>query len=76
MPSRRVPQDSREAFELLEANGLLDPELSDSLKRMVGFRNVALHENASVKLDIVKSIMIRHLDEFLTFSQRLFRVDA
>jgi uncharacterized protein YutE (UPF0331/DUF86 family) len=71
-----VPQDSREAFELLKANGLLDRELADALKRMVGFRNVAVHEYAGVKLDIVKSIMLRHLDEFLTFSQRLLRLEA
>jgi uncharacterized protein YutE (UPF0331/DUF86 family) len=71
-----VPQDSREAFELLQANGLLDRELADALKRMVGFRNVAVHEYAGVKLDIVKSIMLRHLDEFLTFSQRLLRLEA
>jgi uncharacterized protein YutE (UPF0331/DUF86 family) len=71
-----VPQDSREAFELLQANGLLDREPADLLKRMVGFRNVAVHEYASVNLDIVRSIVTRHLDEFLTFSQRLLRLEA
>jgi uncharacterized protein YutE (UPF0331/DUF86 family) len=71
-----VPQDSREAFELLQANGLLDREPADSLKRMVGFRNVAVHEYASVNLDIVRSIVTRHLDEFLALSQRLLRLEA
>lgn len=71
-----VPQDSREAFELLQANGLLDRESADSLKRMVGFRNVAVHEYASVNLDIVRSIVTRHLDEFLALSQRLLRLEA
>lgn len=31
-----VPQESRDAFELLRANGHLDSELSDVMKRMVG----------------------------------------
>ncbi len=63
--SRRlgVPQDSREAFNLLQSNGLLDQALAGSLKRMVGFRNIAVHEYTSVKLDIVKSIMTQHLDD-------------
>jgi uncharacterized protein YutE (UPF0331/DUF86 family) len=68
--------DTEGAFELLQANGLLDREPADSLKRMVGFRNVAVHEYASVNLDIVRSIVTRHLDEFLTFSQRLLRLEA
>ena len=46
-----VPQDSREAFDLLRANGLLDQKLAESMKRMVGFRNVAVHEYANLKLD-------------------------
>ncbi len=45
-----VPQDSREAFNLLQSNGLLDQALADSLKRMVGFRNIAVHEYTSGSL--------------------------
>jgi uncharacterized protein YutE (UPF0331/DUF86 family) len=71
-----VPQDSREAFDLLRANGLLDQKLAESMKRMVGFRNVAVHEYANLKLEIVKSIMTQHLDEFLAFSERILRLEA
>lgn len=71
-----VPQDSREAFKLLLTNGLLDQKLANSMKRMVGFRNVAVHEYANVKVDIVKSIITQHLDEFLIFSERILRLEA
>ena len=71
-----VPQDSREAFKLLLTNGLLDQKLANSMKRMVGFRNVAVHEYANVKLEIVKSIIAQHLDEFLIFSERILRLEA
>ena len=71
-----VPQDSREAFQLLQDNGLLDQKLADSMKRMVGFRNVAVHEYANVNLEIVKSIITQHLDEFLAFSQQVLRLEA
>ncbi len=51
-----VPQESRDAFELLRANGHLGSELSEAMKRMVGFRNVAIHDD-KLNLDIVKAIM-------------------
>ena len=71
-----VPQDSRQAFELLQTSGLLDQQLADSMKRMVGFRNVAVHEYADVKLDIVKSIIVRRLDEFLAFSRQMLHLES
>jgi uncharacterized protein YutE (UPF0331/DUF86 family) len=41
-----VPRDSREAFRLLEHAGKLGPELSRSLQNMVGFRNIAVRQDA------------------------------
>ncbi|MDE3226597.1 MAG: DUF86 domain-containing protein [Nitrospirota bacterium] len=71
-----VPQDSRDAFELLHAGGLLDRELATTMKRMVGFRNVAVHEYDRLNLDIVKAIITQQLDEFLKFGQRILRLEA
>lgn len=71
-----VPQDSRDAFELLHAGGLLDRELTTTMKRMVGFRNVAVHEYDRLNLDIVKAIITQQLDEFLKFGQRILRLEA
>lgn len=69
-----VPQETREAFELLEKAGVIDPDLSDRLKRMVGFRNVAIHEYQKLNLDIVRSIVIERLDDFLDFARILLRL--
>jgi uncharacterized protein YutE (UPF0331/DUF86 family) len=71
-----VPQDSRDAFELLEATGLLDRELGAAMKRMVGFRNVAVHEYARLNLDIVKAVITHHLDSFLRFGERMLRSEV
>lgn len=68
-----VPQESRDAFELLERAGRLDPELSDRMKRMVGFRNVAVHDYQRLSLDIVRAIVANHLDDFLAFAQVVLR---
>jgi len=64
-----IPQDSREAFVLLESAGLLERALALRLKLMVGFRNVVVHDYAALNLEVVQSIVTQHLDEFLEFSR-------
>ena len=66
-----VPQETREAFTLLEQAQLLDIQLADRLKKMVGFRNVAVHDYQKLNLDIVRRIVVDHLDDFLAFTRLL-----
>lgn len=69
-----VPQDTREAFVLLEKAQVLDPHLADRLKKMVGFRNVAVHDYQKVNMEIVRRIVVDHLDDFLAFTKLLLRM--
>jgi uncharacterized protein YutE (UPF0331/DUF86 family) len=62
-----VPQESRHAFELLRDAGVIDGELADRLRRMVGFRNVAVHDYQALNLAIVKRIITERLDDFSDF---------
>lgn len=64
-----IPQESRDAFELLVGAGTLDRQLADGLKRMVGFRNVAVHDYQRLNLDIVRAILQRDLDDLLAFAR-------
>jgi uncharacterized protein YutE (UPF0331/DUF86 family) len=50
-----VPQDSRDAFSLLQTARVLPAELVRCMQRMVGFRNVAVHEYARLNLEVVHS---------------------
>jgi uncharacterized protein YutE (UPF0331/DUF86 family) len=68
-----IPQETREAFELLEQAGRLDPALSTRLKKMVGFRNIAIHDYQKLNLAIVRRILLEHLDDFLAFTRLLLR---
>ena len=70
-----IPQETREAFDLLEAAGRLDPSLAGRLKKMVGFRNVAVHDYQKLNLDIVRHILVERLDDFLEFTRVLLRGD-
>lgn len=68
-----VPQETREAFALLEGAGVIDHNLADRLKKMVGFRNVAIHDYQKLSLDIVQRIIVEHLDDFLSFTKILLQ---
>jgi uncharacterized protein YutE (UPF0331/DUF86 family) len=64
-----IPQDSREAFELLATHSGLDRPLADRLMRMVGFRNIAVHDYQKLNLDIVREIIAERLPELLEFTR-------
>ena len=71
-----VPQSARDVFALLAQGGWIAPPLADGLKRMVGFRNIAVHDDQVLQLPITVSIIEKHLDEFLHYSQALLLRDA
>ncbi|MBL8496608.1 DUF86 domain-containing protein [Nitrosomonas sp. JL21] len=60
-----IPQSARDVFALLAQAGWIDAALADKLKRMVGFRNIAVHEYQALQLPITVAIIENHLDEFL-----------
>lgn len=53
--------------------GAIDASLALRLRRMVGFRNVAVHDYQRLSLDIVRSIVRERLDDFLEFTAVLLR---
>lgn len=63
-----VPQSSREAFTILNKEGIIDNDLSGKLKAMVGFRNIAVHDYQKLNLEIVKSIIEKNLDDIKKFA--------
>jgi uncharacterized protein YutE (UPF0331/DUF86 family) len=71
-----LPQESRDAFTLLQTAGILPTDLATRMHRMVGFRNVAVHEYARLNLDIVHTIITKHLDDFRTFSSTIVKTCA
>jgi uncharacterized protein YutE (UPF0331/DUF86 family) len=71
-----VPQSARDVFSLLAQGGWITQALAESLKHMVGFRNIAVHDYQTLQLPITVSIIQTHLDEFLQYSQALLLRDA
>lgn len=71
-----LPQESREAFALMEGAGWIGPELSYRMQTMVGFRNVAVHDYQRLNIVILKSILENHLKDFREFTTALLHRES
>lgn len=71
-----VPQGARDVFDLLAKAAWIDAGLADALKRMVGFRNVAVHNYQALQLPITVAVIEQHLDDFLLYSQKIILHDV
>ena len=68
-----APGSMVEGFEQLGRLGLISEELAVRMKKAVGFRNVAVHDYQKLNLDIVRSILVERLDDFLEFTRLLLQ---
>lgn len=70
-----IPQETRDLFAFLLEAGIVTKSLSDNLQSMVGFRNLAVHDYQALNLDIVESIINKHLADFKEFSKIALKSD-
>jgi uncharacterized protein YutE (UPF0331/DUF86 family) len=66
-----LPDTIAANFVLLQQNGVLDASLADQLRRMVGFRNIAVHNYQDLDQAIVAAIVSEHLDDLRQFGARI-----
>jgi uncharacterized protein YutE (UPF0331/DUF86 family) len=70
-----VPQSARDVFDLLLRGQWIGAPLAEALKRMVAFRNIAVHDYQGLVLSILVNVITLHLDEFLEFTQLVLTRD-
>jgi len=68
-----VPQSSRDAFQFLLENELIEEKMSEKLKAMVGFRNIAVHEYQKLNLKIVEAIIENEIEKVRNFSEKMLK---
>lgn len=59
-----IPQNSRDAFEVLAYNNIIDHDMLEKLKNMIGFRNIAVHNYQKLNLDILQKVIENNLEDF------------
>ncbi|OYT91972.1 MAG: toxin-antitoxin antitoxin component [Burkholderiales bacterium PBB3] len=68
-----VPQSARDVFELMARAQWIDAPLAEALKRMVAFRNIAVHDYQSLLMPILVSVITNHLHEFSDFTSAVLK---
>ncbi|SNT24198.1 Uncharacterized conserved protein YutE, UPF0331/DUF86 family [Anaerovirgula multivorans] len=62
-----IPQSSRDAFEVLNHHHIINDEIFNKLKAMIGFRNIAVHNYQKLNLEILQKVIENHLEDFQEF---------
>lgn len=66
-----IPQSSRDAFELLAQNAIINQACATAMKHMVGFRNIAVHNYQNLQTPVLHAILTKHLADFEKFLTEL-----
>jgi uncharacterized protein YutE (UPF0331/DUF86 family) len=63
-----IPNESRESFALLAKAALISESLSENLQRMVGFRNIVIHQYQNIEVSVIQTVIESGLDDLLLFT--------
>lgn len=72
-----LPDEIRENFSLLHKAGVLTEGISEKMRNMVGFRNVAVHDYTAIDAAVVQSIVesnLKDLEDFYTAILKHFKL--
>ena len=62
-----LPDTIKDNFRMLLGKKIIDQGLAIKMERMVGFRNIAVHDYQSIDEEILKSILRKHLSDIEGF---------
>ena len=66
-----IPHSSRDSFQLLHSAGYISSSVAINLKKMIGLRNIAVHDDKELNLAIVVAVVNNHLVDFELFSKEI-----
>jgi uncharacterized protein YutE (UPF0331/DUF86 family) len=69
-----IPKDSREAFTLLGSAKLISRNLAEHLEKMVGFRNIVIHEYTKIDYTIVRKVIQHQLSALSELSKAALKI--
>lgn len=65
----REPQNNKDAFRVLEEQGIVNPPLSGHLQKMTQFRNIIVHDYLRIEPEIVFGIIQNNLADIHEFAR-------
>ena len=70
-----LPKDSADAFTVLAEAGIIEASLATSLKKMVDFRNIAVHDYTSMNVDVIRFIVQFGTQDIRHFMKIMYRIE-
>jgi len=68
-----IPENLKENFIFLEKAKIITSEQAGKMMKMVGFRNIAVHEYQMIDVEMLKSILTGHLKDVEDFYSSIIR---
>lgn len=66
-----IPNSSSDSFALLASQSIINNAQLEKLRRMIGFRNIAVHQYQALQLEIIQSVITTGLDDLLVFTDNI-----
>jgi uncharacterized protein YutE (UPF0331/DUF86 family) len=66
-----LPDSVGAAFETLAKHGVIASDLAQRMRKMVGFRNIAVHDYQTLDPNVIQSIVQRHLGDLRAFARAI-----
>lgn len=66
-----TPKTMGDVFETLQKLNIISEKTCEQMKKAVGFRNVAIHNYATINWEIVYTISEKSLDDFRAFAKEI-----
>jgi len=63
-----LPTDSKESFYLLQQEEVITPELASALQKMVGFRNITVHQYQEIDIAMVAKAIEKNSEDLIKFA--------
>ena len=68
-----VSKTIKENFVILSDNKIITKELANQMTKMVGFRNIAVHDYSKMDIAILKSILTISLQDLEIFYSKIYK---
>ena len=69
-----IPKASRDAFKMLQEATIIDESLASTLINIIGFRNIAVHDDQSIVLEILEAILEKHMNDFKDYTKIVLHI--
>ena len=68
-----LPANSRDAFDLLAEDGVVDRKLTTALGALVGFRNLCIHSYQEIDPSLLRDVLDLRLQDLRHLAQAVFQ---